>query len=83
MKREMDTLLHGIIDHSGITLCSPCVLVVKPDGRVRLCVDNRMLNQATPQLQQMIPTFDYVLERTGGAQVLSKMDLAKVYSRWV
>ena len=33
----------------------------------------------TPQIQQVIPTLDDVLERAGGARVLSKMDLAKGY----
>ena len=46
---------------------------------MQLCVDYCRLNQATPQLQQMIPTLDDVLERASGTQVLSKMELAKGY----
>ena len=57
----------------------PMCPVVKLDGKVRLCVDYRRLNQVTPQIQQVIPTLDDVLERAGGARVLSKMDLAKGY----
>ena len=60
-------------------MVSPCVPVVKPDGKVRLCVDYRHLNQVAPQIQQVIPTLDDVLERAGGTRVLSKMDLAKGY----
>ena len=57
---------------------------MKPDGKVRLCVDDRRLNHVTPQIQQVIPTLDDVLERAGGARVLSKIDLAKGYfiTRW-
>jgi len=33
----------------------------------------------TPQIQQVIPTLDDVLEKAGGVQVLSKMDLSKGY----
>ena len=37
---------------------SPLVPVVKPNGTVRLCVDFRRLNEATPQLQTYIPQLD-------------------------
>ncbi len=60
---------------------SPLVPVVKPDGKIRLCVDYRRLNATTPQLQQYIPTLDDVLEKAGNATVLSKLDLAKGYDQ--
>ncbi len=78
VKQEVDLLLEsGIIEPSVSAWASPLVPVVKPDGKVRLCVDYRKLNSVTPQLQQYIPTLDDVLERAGSAKVLSKMDLAK------
>ena len=80
VKSEIHSLIaDNIIEQSDSQWCSPCVPEVKPDGKVRLCVDYRCLNQVTPQIQQVIPTLDYVLERAGGARVLSKMDLAKGY----
>ncbi len=80
MKAELDILLHsGIIEPSESVWASPLVPVVKPDGKIRLCVDYRRLNATTPQLQQYIPTLDDVLEKAGNATVLSKLDLAKGY----
>ncbi len=37
---------------------SPLVPVVKSNGSVRLCVNFRKLNEATPQLQTYIPQLD-------------------------
>ena len=78
VKQEIDLLLESnIIEPSESAWASPCVPVVKPNGKVRLCIDYRRLNSVTPQVQQYIPTLDDVLERTGGAKVLSKLDLSK------
>ena len=51
--------------------------VIKPDGKVRLCVDYRRLNSITPQRHHVIPTVSDILERAGKARVMSKLDLAK------
>ena len=78
VKREIDLLLESnIIEPSESAWASPCVPIVKSDGKVRLCVDYRRLNARTPQVQQYIPSLDDVLERAGGAKVLSKLDLSK------
>ncbi len=77
VKREIDLLLESnIIEPSESAWASPCVPIVKSDGKVRLCVDYRRLNARTPQVQQYIPSLDDVLE-AGGAKVLSKLDLSK------
>ncbi len=78
VKREIDLLLElNIIEPSESASVSPCVSIVKSDGKVRLCVDYRRLNARTPQVQQYIPSLNDVLERAGGAKVLSKLDLSK------
>ena len=80
VKWEIDILLESrVIDPSDNVWSLPCVPVIKPDGRICLCIDYRKLNAVTPQLQQWISTLDEVLEKAGKATVLSKLDLVKGY----
>ncbi len=68
------------IAHDGLghlSYVSPLVPVIKPDGKVRLCVDYRRLNSITPQRHHVIPTVSDILERAGKARVMSKLDQAK------
>ncbi len=51
--------------------------VVKPNSKIRLCVDFRKINAVTPQVQQQLPELEDILEQVGSAQVLSKINLAK------
>ena len=46
VKSEIDSFIAGnIIEPSDSPWCSPCVPVVKLDGKVRHCVDYRHLNK--------------------------------------
>lgn len=54
---------------------SPLVVVPKPDGDVRICVDMRRVNEAIIRERHPIPTIDEVLTEMNGATVFSKLDL--------
>ncbi len=54
---------------------SPLVVVNKPDGDIRMCVDMRRANTAIIRERHPIPTVDDVLFDMNGAKVFSKMDL--------
>ena len=54
---------------------SPVVVVPKPSGEVRLCVDMRQANQAIIRERLPIPIVDEVLEELNGSTVFSKLDL--------
>ena len=51
------------------------VIVPKPSGAVRLCVDMRQANEAVVPERHPIPTVDEVLQDLNGSTVMSKMDL--------
>ncbi len=84
VREELESLLaDGIIEESDAAWCSPLVPIIKPSGKIRLCVDFRKLNSVTPQVQYKIPELDDILEKVGVAQALSKLDLAKGFHQLV
>ena len=70
---EIDKLLNSnIIQPSkSVEWCAPIVPVKKPDKSIRLCVDNRELNKATPLDRHIIPTLPEILDKVGQANVIS------------
>jgi len=53
----------------------PVVVVPKPYGDIRLCVDMRRANHAIVRERHPIPTVDDVLYQLNGSKVFSKLDL--------
>jgi len=66
-----------IIVHSNSPCSAPLVPVVKPDGKLCLCVDYQRLNDATPPFQVYIPNLNKSLDKVGNSSILSKLDLVK------
>ena len=54
---------------------SPLVVVPKPDGDIRICVDMRRANEAIERERHPIPTIEEVLHDLNGSTVFSKLDL--------
>ncbi|XP_068692945.1 uncharacterized protein [Montipora foliosa] len=54
---------------------SPVVVVPKPNGNIRLCVDMRQANGAIVRERHPIPTVDEVLHDLNGSTVFSKLDI--------
>ncbi|XP_064609485.1 uncharacterized protein K02A2.6-like [Liolophura sinensis] len=54
---------------------SPLVVVPKPNGEDRICVDVCMANEAVVRQRHLIPTVDDILHEMNGAKVVSKIDL--------
>ena len=78
VRREVLKLVEeGIAVPSCSPWASPIVPVPKKDGSVRICVDYRRLNEITVGDPFYMITLEEILEKVGGAQVMSKLDLAK------
>ena len=58
---------------------APIVVVEKPDGSVRLCVDLRKLNKSVLRERYILPTADDVLHRLSGSKVFTKLDASSGY----
>ena len=54
--------------------CAGMVVVPKPDGRIRICVDLTKLNESVRRERHMLPSVEQTLAQLGGATVFSKLD---------
>ena len=60
------------IDNVPSHWISPLVIVFKPNGDYRICVDMHGVNQAVIQECHLIPTIEDVLKDMNGAEMFSK-----------
>ena len=80
IRDEVKTMLDlGIIRRSKSQFSSGVVLVPKPDGSWRFCVDYRELNKNTKSDCYPIPNIQECLSKLEGAKYFAKIDLAAGY----
>ena len=77
---ELQKLLGaGLIVPSRSPWASPLLIVKKKDGSNRVVIDYRRLNSITKKDSYPLPRIDDTLDRLGGAQYFSAMDLISGY----
>ncbi|CAB3985651.1 Hypothetical predicted protein [Paramuricea clavata] len=69
----------GIVRPSTSLWASPVVIVPKPDGNIRFCVDYRKLNRVTKMNAYPMPRTDQMLEKIAKAKFISTIPLTKGY----
>jgi len=79
LDKEIDNVLAMvIIEESTAAYASPVVMVGKPDGTKRVCVDYRKLNCVTVFDPEPMPTAEEIFAKLSGDRFFSKVfDLSK------
>ena len=54
--------------------CAGIVIVPKPNGNLRICVDLTKLNESVRRVRHILPSVDHVLAQLSGATVFTKLD---------
>ncbi|MCW5953889.1 MAG: reverse transcriptase family protein, partial [Propionibacteriaceae bacterium] len=80
IQKEVDEMeANKIIQKSKSPWASPVVLVPKPDGSIRFCIDYRKLNKITKKDVYPLPRIDEILDSMIGMTFFSTFDLASGY----
>lgn len=79
--REMvgEMLEAGIVRESTSEYASPVILVRKKDGRMRMCIDYRMLNSVTIKEHYPMPVIEDEIARLSGQAFFITLDLFSGY----
>jgi len=80
VREEVDSLLElGVIRESSSRYASPIVMVLSPEGKRRMCVDFRVLNEATEPMVYPMRNMKALVNRLQGKKYFATMDLFKGY----
>ena len=82
LKKSIDSMLErGIIRHSTSERASPIVLVRKKTGELRVCIDYRVLNDATIKDAFPIPNIEDLVYQLNLMLIATTFDLAESYNQ--
>ncbi|KAH9078578.1 hypothetical protein Ae201684P_019659 [Aphanomyces euteiches] len=80
MEAEIQQYLElGLIRPSTSPWASPVLMIRKPDGSIRFCIDYRRLNEVTIKDSYPLPRIEDLLDVLGKAKYFSTMDVESGY----
>lgn len=80
INEELDKMLElGVVEPSQSGWSSPILLLDKPDGTKRFCVDFRKLNEVSKKDAYPLPQVTTILDRLREARYLSSLDIKSAY----
>ncbi|XP_072171900.1 uncharacterized protein [Diadema setosum] len=80
VREEVKKMLDDdIIEPSNSAWSSPIVMVPKPDGSNRFCIDYRKVNKVTKTDSYPLPRLEDCIDQIGNAKFVTKIDLLKGY----
>lgn len=80
MYAELDRMIGlGVVEKSNSSWSNPIVGVRKSSGKLRLCLDSRVLNSVTKTLAFPLPYISRILGQLKGTKFLSKLDLSDAF----
>lgn len=79
-KEIAEMLEMGIIERSESQFCNPLRIVEKKDGRIRICLDARFINNVIESDNETPPVIGEILQKYHGVRCMSTTDLA--YGYW-
>ena len=80
-KQCTDLFEQGRVRISDSPYAAPIILVRKPDGSMRMCIDYRGINEFTVRDAYPLPRIDELLEQLRNAKVISHLDLQQGYNQ--
>lgn len=80
VNEELDKMLElGVVEPSKSDWSSPILLLDKPDGSRRFCVDFRKVNQVSKKDAYPLPLITNILDHLRDARYLSSLDIKSAY----
>ena len=78
LREEIQYLMDNeFIESSQSDWSSPCIIVPKPDGTFRMCIDYRKVNSMTKTDSFPVPRMNDCIDNIGQANYLTKFNLLK------
>ncbi|KAK3745274.1 hypothetical protein QZH41_003738 [Actinostola sp. cb2023] len=86
LKPKVEQELSDLVNRGVITpvtepteWCSQMSVQTKKNGKLRICIDPKSLNEALQRERYLLPTMDDILPELADAKLFSKVDLAHGY----
>ena len=74
-----ENLSKGWLEASSADYASPILLVKKPGGGIRVCIDYRGLNHITERDRYPLPLIADIMGRVRGARIFTKLDIIAAF----